>query len=381
MQTKPLSGLNRWAVPAAGTLIAAAAVVAYHNSLSGPFLFDDRLSIRDNPTIRQLWPLWGALAPPSGRGLTVEGRPVLNLSFAVNYAIGGTQVWSYHALNLLIHVLAGLTLFGIVRRTLAGRTRATDCAFMVALLWTVHPVQTESVTYVVQRAESLMGLFYLFTLYAFIRATEPGARVGWAALAVSSCLLGMATKEVMVSAPLIVFLYDRTFVSASFRGAWRRHRGLHLALASTWIVLAWLAAGAGNRGGTSGAGIGVGALTYWESQFQAVARYLWLSVYPQPLIFDYGTEWPQSAWQIVPDAVVVAGPARLRRDGIGVEVPIPERLRHLEFPPCSPRTAAAGPRASLAVDTPQRRGQAARYMAVNNESVAKEDRRGRGLRP
>jgi hypothetical protein len=107
-----------------------------------------------------------------------------------------------------------------VRRTLGPRSdrRAFLVAFSAALLWALHPLQTESVTYIVQRAESLMGLFYLLTLYCFIRgAAEEGSR--WYIPCVGACLLGMATKEVMVSAPLVVLLYDRTFVAGSFREA------------------------------------------------------------------------------------------------------------------------------------------------------------------
>src|SRR2546425_10026484 len=99
-------------------------------------------------------------------------RPILELSIAVNYAMGGLDVWGYHAFNLGVHLLAGLALFGIVRRTLQsdalrGRfgDRAPWLAMVVAAIWIVHPLQTESVTYVIQRAESLMGLFFLLTLY------------------------------------------------------------------------------------------------------------------------------------------------------------------------------------------------------------------------
>src|SRR6185369_8786768 len=107
-------------------------------------------------------------------GTTVSGRPLVNLSLALNYAISGSNVWSYHALNILIHLAAGLVLFGLVRRTLStfNFQASTASACAVALLWTLHPLQTESVTYVVQRAESLMGLCYLLTLYGFIRGTE-----------------------------------------------------------------------------------------------------------------------------------------------------------------------------------------------------------------
>jgi len=157
-------------------VIVLAALAAYHHSFSGPFIFDDRASITDNATIRSLWPPGPVFSPPPKAGS--GGRPVFNLSLAMNYAAGGTKVRGYHAVNLAIHILAGLTLFGIMRRTLDGKFRNSNfenrnlCAFAVALLWTLHPLQTEAVTWVSGRAESLMGLFYLLTLYCFIRSVE-----------------------------------------------------------------------------------------------------------------------------------------------------------------------------------------------------------------
>ena len=145
---------------ACGAGIVAATLAAYANCLGGPFLYDDVDSILGNPSIRHLS---SALVPPSG--LTVSGRPVLNFSFAVNYAVSGTAVWSYHALNVAIHCAAALLLFGIVRRSLAApaagpRTVVSGMAvaFAAALLWALHPLQTESVAYTVQRAESPHGI-------------------------------------------------------------------------------------------------------------------------------------------------------------------------------------------------------------------------------
>src|ERR1700722_14081742 len=101
----PVPGRSDWTVLAAGSVIAAAAALAYSRTFSVPLLFDDDTSIAGNLTLRHLA---AAFWPPAGA--TVSGRPVLNLSFALNYALSGTDVWSYHALNLVIHVLAGLTL-------------------------------------------------------------------------------------------------------------------------------------------------------------------------------------------------------------------------------------------------------------------------------
>src|SRR5262249_29484661 len=143
------------------------------NAFPAPFVFDDTAAIIDNPSIRHWSTAWW---PP--QHLTTTGRPVVNVSLALNYAWGGRDVHGYHVVGLAIHFLATLTLFGVVRRTLQSRriapslTRdAGSIAGCVAILWGLHPLQTESVTYTVQRAESLVGLFYLLTLYAFNRGT------------------------------------------------------------------------------------------------------------------------------------------------------------------------------------------------------------------
>jgi Tfp pilus assembly protein PilF len=294
------------AVLLAGGILVLAVLAAYSGSFAAPFVFDDVPSIAENPTIRHLWPLRPVLHPPSANGMTVGGRPLLNFSLALNYAISGAEVWSYHALNLLIHLLAGLTLFGIVRRTLAGPVGAQACcahlqgrskpaplqmnalALAIALLWTLHPLQTESVTYVVQRAESLMGLFYLLTLYCFVRGATATRPAVWMACSFLACLAGMATKEVMVSAPVLVLLYDRTFLAGSFRGAWRQRGRWHLGLAATWLLLAWLVVGNAGRGGTTGFRGGMAWPDYALTQCAAIPHYLRLAFWPHPLVFDYG---------------------------------------------------------------------------------------------
>ncbi len=307
--------LRRRTVFLAAAGLALAAFAAYANSLAAPFVFDDLPTIVDNPTIRRLWPLGPVLSP--GRNLTTSGRPILNLSLALNYAAGGLAVRGYHLGNLLIHLAAALALFGLLRRTWErrGEPQAAGLAFAAALLWTVHPLQTEAVTYVVQRAESLMALFYLLTLYCFIRGAE--GRRGWLAASWAACLLGMGTKEVMVSAPVIVLLYDRTFVAGTFRAAWNRRRAYYAALAATWIPLAFLVLRiGGDRGGEKGFDVGVPWGGYWLTQFGALARYLKLAFWPSPLVFDYGVEWVRGPWPVLPAAALVAALVALTLVGL-----------------------------------------------------------------
>ena len=360
---------NRRMIFLAGVILALAALVAYRNSFEAPFVFDDHPSIHGNPTIQRLWPLSGPLSPPAN-GAGVTGRPVVNLSLAVNYAIGGLEVRGYHVMNLVLHILAGLALWGVLRRTLrsiVGRDRcipplgeerrdqaippysnplvahAELAAWTMALLWLLHPLLTESVVCVVQRTELLGGLFYLFTLYCFIRATEKPetgnlkpegsgnsvekpetaplsadidpvfvpAVAGqrdlkpegkgtfiWQALTVVSCLVGVASKEIVASVPLMALLYDRTFVSGSFRAAWSRRKWLYVAMAATWLLLAWLMLHNQQRGRTVGFGLGISSWEYLLTQCQALTIYLKLSVWPHPLVVDYGVPVVRSLGEV-----------------------------------------------------------------------------------
>lgn len=315
----PRRAALRWLAP---VLLVAAVVLAYANTFSSPWIFDDIGAVLNNPTIRRVGSLDIFLPPADGS--TATGRPIVNATFALNYAVSGENVWSYHALNLAIHALAALTLFGLLRRTLGSlqlKPPAFNCdavAVVAAALWALHPLNTESVTCIAQRTESLCGLFYLFTLYAFVRGSAvlqsapTASSRRWLALSVASCLLGMATKEVMVTAPVLVFLFDRTFVARSFSAAWRARRGYYLALAATWLLLVLLLAlNAGARGASAGFGLGVTPWTYLLKQCEALVLYLRLGLWPHPLVLDYGTAVTRSLtevwWQGPVILVLLAG--------------------------------------------------------------------------
>jgi tetratricopeptide (TPR) repeat protein len=287
------------------TAIVLAGLAAYSDSFHGPFIFDDR-SFIEAPAARTLWPL--------GPILTGQ-RPVVLASLALNRMIGGPGTTGYHLFNVVVHLLASLTLFGVLRRTfrapaLTNRFDEKTCtalAFCAALLWALHPLQTEAVTYIIQRSESMTALFYLLTMYCVIRTVESPRRVAWPVCAVAACALGMGSKEVMVSAPLIVLLYDRAFVAGSFREALRRRWGLYLGLAATWLILARSVTEAfGPRAESAGFHLtGLTSLQYAQSEFGVILHYLRLAIWPAGLCLDY--DWPiaKSAADIVPGAAIV----------------------------------------------------------------------------
>jgi tetratricopeptide (TPR) repeat protein len=302
---------RRWIFLAAAVIVAAG-VAAYWNSFAGQCVFDDPSSIRENPSITHLGDLRKVLCPP--RLSSVTGRPLVNLSLAVNYAIGGTvDRWSYHAFNLAFHLLAALTLMGIVRRTLTspalrgrfGRA-ALPLATAISLLWALHPLQVQAVTYIIQRAESLASLMYLLTLYCTIRSAGPGAtRATWTAAAILSCAAGMATKEMMATAPVAVLVYDRLFLAGGWRQAISRRKFLYAGLAATWLILAALM-WSGPRSNTTGFGLkGVTPWGYAGTEFGVILYYLRLVFWPSPLVGDYYWPWANSVAGILPPALAV----------------------------------------------------------------------------
>lgn len=275
-------------------MIVAATAIIYANGLAGQFVFDDIPSIVSNPTLAGPGALWRSLWPPPNR--TVTGRPFLNWSFAVNHALGGDAVLGFHLVNIAVHAAAALALWGVVRRTLylpdneaRVRQNADRIAGWATLLWAVHPLHTESVTYMVQRAESLAGLFALVTLYAFIRgATSPSPR-RWLAASWLCCVLGLMTKETVAAVPILVLAYDAVFVSGGVRAALRRRAPYYTALALNLVGLVIWVRISGARASSAGTSLGVSPLWYATTQLSVVGHYLRLIAWPRPLIFDHGT--------------------------------------------------------------------------------------------
>jgi Flp pilus assembly protein TadD len=300
------------AVRYAAALIVLAGAAAYCRGLTGPFFFDDRSTILTNPHIRGIAD--SVRFRDTGPPAPDDGRPLASLTFALNYAVGGLNPVGYHVANLGLHLASALVLFGLIRRTLTTPTvapwlseRALPVAAASALIWVVHPINSEAVVYVTQRTELLMGLFYLLTLFLARRAhgaERPRPWLWWAA-AVASCAASMASKEVAASLPLAVVLYDRAFLWGSFREALRARLPLYGGLAACWALLAALVV---YRPGNDSISFS-GPVTPWQylmTESGVLLHYLRLCFWPTPLtvVYDWpiATDWRQAA---------ISGPAVL----------------------------------------------------------------------
>ncbi len=260
--------------------ILAAGIASYCNTLQVPFLFDDIARIVNEPSIRTLW-------PPSV-AMQNSNRPFGQYTFALNYACHGYDVFGFHLVNLGIHLVGALFLYGFVKRSLRRcgpryHPSAELLAFSIALVWVVHPLNTQAVTYIVQRLESLMGLAYLATLYCFARSQDSKTSWFWLLCSIVACAFGMGCKEVMVSAPLVVLWYDRAFMASSWRTLFLKRKYFYVLLASTWTVLVWSMVHY-RLDYSNGSLYQVEGLTSWTyliSQSSVLVHYLSLAVWPR----------------------------------------------------------------------------------------------------
>jgi protein O-mannosyl-transferase len=312
-------------------LIVSLGLLAYSNSFLVPFFYDDHTSITANPLIRTLG---NFLSGSSGYNYNPR-RFLPYLSFAVNYQFGGFNVAGYHIFNLAVHLGCALLVYALLRLTLktpffgsqglVSRTSGTEpgnlIPLLAALLFVVHPVQTQAVTYVVQRMTSMASFFFLLAIIFYILARqrfearftgcEPGGPIPEPGEAgpigartrtvpvlllfgsVLSSVLAMRSKEIAFTLPIAVLLYETYF----FRGEWKRRL---LYLAPILMTLPIIPLSILSANGSTGALLAdvslvarvetaIPRLDYFLTQFRVIATYLRLLVFPvhQNLEYDY----------------------------------------------------------------------------------------------
>lgn len=292
------------------------ALIAYSPAISAPLIFDDTTAIDNNASITRLWPPTAPLLPPPES--PVAGRPIANLTLALNYAVnrvlgvdqsrdpgGPNKTVSYHLVAIALHIATGLLLLGIVRRTMRSArfadrwaADADTVALIAAAIWLLHPLQSEAVNYLTQRTELVASLCFVGTLYCSIRAWDAigTQRKRWYGAAITACFLGMGAKEMMVSAPFMVLLYDRAFRLngwTDLRGEeMRSRRRFYGGLFATLLLLIALIATTSRS--SAGSGSGMSPLAYLNTQGWAIPHYLQLFFWPAKLTLDYGYVAAQS---------------------------------------------------------------------------------------
>lgn len=309
--------LSRWFSPIFLLSAALFTVLIYSNTFTASFQFDDLPIIVENAQLRDLGNLPQILT--GQRGLTMA-------TFALNYAAGGINTAGYHAVNLAIHIinaaLAYLLLLYTLRLTGSGEATARRLAALTALLFAAHPVQTQSVTYIVQRMESLMSLFYLLALLFLVWASKAAQTAKRAALYAGvglSYLLAFYSKEIAYTLPAVVLLYDFCFIAKGKASGVARRWPMYAIVAVLFAAFTVttimplggfgdlsdesadskyaapkVKAGLGGKELDYSAGFKVSTVTpkeYLYTQFNVMVYYIGLLAFPATQNLDYDFPW------------------------------------------------------------------------------------------
>lgn len=285
-------------------VLAVAGYLAFRSGFHGAFVFDDIREIVKHPALKAhlaTGELWAQIGNSS--------RPLVLLTLLANHALGGFDTYGYHLVNFGLHLATGWLLFLVVRRTLLSvrcRARygraALPLALAVALLWLLHPLTTQAVTYVIQRAEIMVSGCVLLALYATARATSAARPLGWYALLLMALVAGFGCKPVMVAAPVLVVLYAGVFGPGGWRRLWPAWRGpLLVLLPATLLLVLW----ATHFDTTTSNPVTTGRLAYLLTQGGVLTHYLSLVVWPAHLCFDYYRPVATRAADIVPACLFI----------------------------------------------------------------------------
>ncbi|MEM6854921.1 MAG: tetratricopeptide repeat protein [Planctomycetota bacterium] len=312
-------------VPLGLVLLWLLTSLPFVRSFGVPFIFDDLTIVGNNQFMRSLWPIGAAMEAPNRS--TAAGRPLVTYTFAINYAISGTRVWSYHALNLAVHLINASLVWYLVSRLLGvarvpgvPRRLFGPIGWGFALLWGVHALNSETVIYIAQRTESMFAMFSLMAVALLLAGTTNEQKDGTTeasaekkensslALQLGVTILivfAVLCKEAAVVMPPLILLLDRAFIAGSFREALARRRWMYLGLLLPVLVGISIARG-DHRGGlvTDDASV---TWRYLLTQAGVILFYLRLSLVPYPLAVTH--DWPlvDGLRDSLPSSAVVLG--------------------------------------------------------------------------
>jgi protein O-mannosyl-transferase len=275
----------------AAALIAVLTLLAYSNTFQSSFHFDDTQAINDNQAIKHV-------SSDNIMALLHTTRPITMLSLMFSYATSGLNVVGWHVFNLFFHIANSILVYVFILWTVTlpvfherYRGKARGMALFGALLFAVHPIQTEAVTYIISRSELIASFFFLGTFLLFIRGIQKD-RFGYYVLALITSLCAMGSKEWAATLPAMLVLYDYLFVSqGSFPKVMKRWPAYAL-LFLPWVLAAYILSlyeGATSAGFSISGLNGITPWTYLLTSFNIIWTYARLLVLPinQNLDYDY----------------------------------------------------------------------------------------------
>jgi tetratricopeptide (TPR) repeat protein len=318
--------------------LAVLVFLIYSNTLETPFVFDDVASIQNNTHIRLNKITLGGIAE-AGFEIGSKHRPLPYISFALNYYFHRYDVGGYHVVNILIHIITGILLYFFVRTTLNLPTLRSKyqtyrwLPFLCALIWIVHPLHTQSVTYIVQRINSMASMFYVLSLFLYVKAritVEKHRR--WALF--SACglsgLLALGSKENAATLPFFIVLFEWYFFQDLSKDWLRQNLKYFLGMAVVIGLIAFIYLGTNPWEKLSSIrDFANREFTFTErvlTQFRVVIHYISLLIFPHPSRLNLDYDFPLSHSLIDPVTTLFSIVAIAGLIGLAIYLAKKERL-------------------------------------------------------
>ena len=304
-QTRNQTYRAQWGI---GFILLAVVVYVWRGAGNGDFHFDDHSNIVNNERIHTLWPIESFLE---------NNRPMGQYTFALNYHFCELDPIPYRSTNILIHIVNVVLLFAGVLMTArivqsqsdpgrVGPFQSFSLAAITALIWGIHPLTTQAVTYIVQRYESLSAMGYLGAwvgLLSYLTGqlrNSAGVRVVGLIMILIFSWIGLLSKEVFATAPVVILLLDRQITEQRWLTVFRTRWPAYLVMITPFIwfiptVSRWL----DPARPSSGMGFGLKIVSWWEylrTQPEVIFHYLRLSIWPDKLCFDYRWHVQGNPW-------------------------------------------------------------------------------------
>lgn len=282
-------------------IISALTFLLYANVINGEFQFDDEKGIVDNIRIKDLRNFFKTIAPFSA---LTSGRPVTELTFALNYHFGRLDPLGYHIVNILLHIAVSILVYFFIMKTLLlshfrHYFSSEKIALFVSAVFAVHPINTQAVSYISQRAEVLSALFYLVSLMLFIKASEQKSllRISFFYMpAFAAFLLSVSSKTTAVSLPLVLFIYDYWFFPERSLNKRIKFYGPLIACVLVFSIFYISQLGMSQEVGFSIREIT--PLQYLLTQFRVILTYMELLILPFSQNLDYEYQISKSLFEV-----------------------------------------------------------------------------------
>jgi len=303
-------------------LFAALVFLLYSNAINGPFIFDDLASISSNPHIRLTELSAESIREAASRSI-LSTRSVANISFALNYYFHGYDLPGYHVVNILIHILTCILLYFFIKVTIElvrerapgtfvpGSVNAEYIAFAAVFIWAVHPLHTQSVTYIVQRMNSMAAMFYILSILLYVKARLAGGiKSRWALYggSIAAGLFALGSKEIAATLPVFIFLYEWYFFQDLDRAWLKRNLIILSGILAVFgvIAVAYLGVHPFERIMSGYDRRDFTLVQRVLTEFRVVILYITLLVFPHPARLNLDYDFPLSYSLINPVSTLIS---------------------------------------------------------------------------